>query len=122
MSITKELNNKHSDSNTIMFMGNKPLFSLIKWRERAKNLSLGVEKPFSSEPYLKASRFPTNFSLVLAEFGQSLDTTMMDLELQVVLNLRDEALRSQYSRSLSKLLLFPLKLKHNSLSNETECY
>ena len=73
MLITKEFNNKHSDSNTVIFMGNKPSFSLIKWRERAYNLSLGVEKPFSSEPYLKASSFPINCSLVSAKFGQSLD-------------------------------------------------
>ena len=68
MLMNKEFNNKHSDSNTMMFIGKKPLFSLIKWRERAYNLSLGVEKPFSSEHCLKASRFPTNCSLVLVEF------------------------------------------------------
>ena len=72
MLMTKEFNNKHSYLNTIMFMGKKHLFELIKWRERAYNLSLGVEKPFSSEPFLKAPRFPTNFSLVLAEFGEIL--------------------------------------------------
>ena len=48
MLMIKEFNNKHSDSNTMMFMGKKPLFSLIKWRERTYNLILGVEKPFSS--------------------------------------------------------------------------
>ena len=67
--MTKEFNNKYSDSNTIIFMGKKPLFALMKWRERAYNLRLRVEKPFSSEPCLKASIFPINFSLVLAEFG-----------------------------------------------------
>ena len=71
MLMTKEF--KHSDSNTMMFMGNKPLFALIKWRERAYKISLGVEKPLSSEPCLKASSLPTNCSLVLAEFDQSLD-------------------------------------------------
>ena len=30
MLVTKEFNNKHSDSNTIMFMGKKPLPALIK--------------------------------------------------------------------------------------------
>ena len=59
----------HLSQPTMMFMGKKPLFALIKWRERAYNLSIGVEKPFSSEPCLKASIFPINFSLVLAEFG-----------------------------------------------------
>ena len=63
----------HCSQPTMMFMGKKPLFALIKWRERAYNLSLGVEKPFSSEPFLKASSFPTNCSLVLVEFFQSLD-------------------------------------------------
>ena len=73
MLMTKEFNNKYSDSNTMMFMGKKPLFALIKWRERAYNLSLGVEKPFSSEPFLKASILSTNLSLVLVDFGQSLN-------------------------------------------------
>ena len=54
MLMTKEFNNKHSDSNTMMFMGKKLLFPLIEWRERAYNLSLGVEKPFSNEPFLRA--------------------------------------------------------------------
>ena len=43
MLMTKEFNNKYSDSNTIAFMGKKPLFALMKWRERAYNLSLDVE-------------------------------------------------------------------------------
>ena len=60
MLMTKDFNNKHSDPNTIMFMGKKPLFALIKWGERAYNLSLGDEKPFLSEPCLKSSIFPTN--------------------------------------------------------------
>ena len=34
MLMNKEFNNKHSDSNTMMFMGKKNLFALIKWRER----------------------------------------------------------------------------------------
>ena len=71
--MTKEFNNKYSDLNTIIFMGNKPLFALMKWIEITYNLILGVEKPFSSEPCLKASNFPTNCSLVLVEFFQSLD-------------------------------------------------
>ena len=73
MLMTKEFNTKYNDSNTMIFMGKKPLFALIKWRDRAYNLSLGVEKPFSSEPFLKSSSLPTNFSLVLDEFGESLD-------------------------------------------------
>ena len=71
--MTKEFNNQHIDSNTVMFMGNKPLFALTKWSEKEYNVSLGVEKPFSSEPCLKASSFPTNCSLVLDEFDKSLD-------------------------------------------------
>ena len=75
MLMNKEFNNKYSDSNTIIFMGKKYLFSLMKWRERerAYNLSLGVEKPFPSEPFLKASIFPMNCSLLLDEFGHILD-------------------------------------------------
>ena len=73
MLMTKEFNSKYSDSNTIIFMRKKPLFALMKWRERAYNLTLVVEKPFSSETFLKASILSTNCSLVLAEFGQSLD-------------------------------------------------
>ena len=46
---TKELNNGYNDSNTIIFMGKKPLFSLMKWRGRAYSVILGVEKPFSNE-------------------------------------------------------------------------
>ena len=42
-------------------------------RERAYNLNLGVEKPFSNEPFLKDSIFPTSHSLILNEFCQSLD-------------------------------------------------
>ena len=34
MLMTKEFNNKYSDSNTMIFMGKKHLFALIKWRER----------------------------------------------------------------------------------------
>ena len=64
MLMTKEFNNKHSDSNRMMFMGKKHLFALIKRRERAYNLSLGVEKPFSSDIFLKSSRFPIISSLI----------------------------------------------------------
>ena len=46
MLMNKEFNNGYSDSNTIIFMEKKPLFALMKWRERAFNLSLGLEKPF----------------------------------------------------------------------------
>ena len=73
MLMNKEFNNKYSDSNTIIFMGKKPLFSLMKWRDRSYNLILVVEKLFSSEPCLKVPRFPTSCSLVLVKFGQSLD-------------------------------------------------
>ena len=59
--------------NTIIFTGKNPLFALMKLIKRAYNLILGVEEPFSSEPFLKASSFPINCSLVLVEFGQSLD-------------------------------------------------
>ena len=67
--MAKEFNNKYCDSNTMIFMEKKPLFAFIKWRERAYNLRIGVEKPFLSEPCLTASSLPTNCSLVLAKFG-----------------------------------------------------
>ena len=74
MLMTKEFNNKHNDSNTVMFMGKKPLFTLIKWRERAYNLSLGVENPSQ----MNLSSKPQDClltSLVLSEFCQILDAT-----------------------------------------------
>ena len=69
MLMTKEFNNKYSDSNTIVFMWKKHSFALIKMEREKYNQSLGVEKHFSSEPCLKASNLPTNCSLVLVEFG-----------------------------------------------------
>ena len=74
MNKKKELNNKH---NMIIIhtsaCGKENTLVLKVKRGRVYNQCLGVENSFSKETFPKSFIFPTNHSLVLAEFGQILD-------------------------------------------------